>query len=98
MKGAIKTLAAYFRQHLPNLGDEESILDALFWMYTENNNLESKEVKTQFAKLRESLSLPPEEYDEVFYIVSSLCLEHGKLAFQGGFALAMALMQEVENI
>ncbi len=98
MKGAIKTLAAYFRQHPPNLGDEESILDALFWMYTENNNLESKEVKTQFAKLRENLSLPPEEYDEVFYIVSSLCLEHGKLAFQGGFALAMALMQEVENI
>lgn len=98
LKEIAKELRLYFEK-LPsaNYGGASSILYALFWMYTENNNLDNEAVKQQFSKLREYLNLPMEEYDEVFYIVSNLCVEHGKLAFQEGFRLAMALMQEVNK-
>ncbi len=97
MDAIIQTMEAYFRQHPPNLGEEEPVLDALFWLYTEHNNMDSEAILEQFAKLREYLGLPPREYDEVFYIVSSLCLEHAKQAFRGGFCLAVTLMQEIRN-
>ena len=97
MDTIIQTMEAYFRQHPPNLGEEESVLDTLFWLYTEHNNMDNKTILEQFAKLREYLGLPPREYDEVFYIVSSLCLEHAKQAFHGGFCLAVTLMQEIRE-
>ena len=98
--GSMKELAAIVQQHfakqpLASYGDADSILETLFWLYTENNNLDNEAVKQQFARLREYLNLPAKEYDEVFYIVSSLCLEHGKQAFRAGFSMAMDLMQEV---
>ena len=97
MDTIIQTMEAYFRQHPPNLGEEESVLDTLFWLYTEHNNMDNKAILEQFSKLRKYISLPPREYDEVFYIVSSLCLEHAKQAFHGGFCLAVTLMQEIRN-
>lgn len=100
--GNLKDIVEKLRQYLEkqpsaNYGDASTILEALFWIYTENNNLDNEGVKQQFARRGEYLNLPAEEYDEVFYIVSSLCLEYGKLAFQGGFCLAMALAQEVNK-
>lgn len=97
MKETIRLLADYFQKHPPSLGDEESILDSLFWLYTENNNPDSKAIIEQFKKLRKYLNLPPEEYDEVFYIVTSLCIEHGKQTFRSGFGLALALVEEVKS-
>lgn len=97
MKTIIQAMEAWFRQHPPDLGEEESVLDALFWLYTEHNNMDNNAILEQFAKLRECLGLPPREYDEVFYIVSSLCLEHAKQAFRSGFCLAVTLMQEIRN-
>lgn len=98
IKEFVENLRQYVeKQPSVDYGDANSIMEALYWMYMENNNLENETVKEYFAKLREQVGMPSEEYDEVFYIVSSLCLEHGKLAFQGGFSLAMALMQEVNE-
>lgn len=94
MKNIVEKLRQYLeKQPSADYGDADSIMEALFWMYAENNEV----VKQQFSKLLEHLNLPMKEYDEVFYIVSSLCLEYGKLAFQGGFCLAMALAQEVNK-
>lgn len=97
MEEIFKAMEAYFRQHPPNLGEEESVLDTLFRLYTEHNNMDNKAILEQFARLRKYLGLPLREYDEVFYIVSSLCLEHAKQAFRGGFCLAVTLMQEIRN-
>lgn len=97
MEEVFKSMEAWFRQHPPNLGEEESGLDALFWLYTEHNNMDNKAILEQFAKLREYLGLPPQKYDEVFYIISSLCLGHAKQAFHGGFCLVVTLMQEIRE-
>ena len=91
-------MEAWFRQHPPNLGEVESVLNKLFWIYTGHNNMDNKTILEQFARLREYLGLSPREYDEVFYIVSSLCLEHAKQAFHGGFCFALgAVQREVLN-
>lgn len=76
-------------------GDADALLDALFWLYTEHNNFDCEKVKAQFAKLREHLKLSPQEYDEVFYTVSDLCLFHGRSAFAAGIRLGFQLRNEL---
>ena len=41
------------------------------------------------------MNLPLREYDEVLYIVSDLCLEHGRQAFSEGLKIGMLMMQEM---
>lgn len=90
-----ENLRNHFEQQPPaNYGDAGSIMEALFWMFTENNNLDNEEVIQQFTKLREHLNLPMKEYDEVFYIVSTLCLAYGQSAFNHGLRLGFAFAQE----
>ena len=91
-----ENLRKHFEQQPPaNYGDADSIMEALFWTYTENNNLDNEEVKQQFTKLREYLNLPMKEYDEVFYIASSLCFAYGQSAFNHGLRLGFAFAQEL---
>lgn len=47
-------LRRYFEKQPPvSYGDADTILDALFWLYTEHNSLDCENAKTQFARLRE---------------------------------------------
>lgn len=98
MKDLVENLRQYFeKQPSANYGDANSIIEALFWMYTENNNLDNESVKQQFARLREYLNLPMEEYDEVFYIVSALCIAYGQSAFYHGMRLGFTFAQELSE-
>lgn len=96
MNVIIENLRKHFEQQPPaNYGGAGSIMEALFWMFTENNNLDNEEVKQQFTKLREYLNISIKEYDEVFYIVSTLCLAYGQSAFNHGLRLGFAFAQEL---
>lgn len=97
MEKLVEVLQQHFAQHPPDYGDAESVLDMLFWHYTEYNQIDNEKIKTQFAKLRDYLSLPPREYDEVFYIVGDLCIEHSRLAFREGMRLVLALLQDLKS-
>lgn len=96
MEKLIEVLQQHFTQNPPDYGDAESVLDMLFWYYTEYNQIDNEAIKTQFAKLRDYLNLPPQEYDEVFYIVGNLCVEHSQLAFREGMKLILVLFQELK--
>lgn len=96
MEKLIEVLQQHFAQNPPNYGDAESVLDMLFWNYTEYNQIDNEKIKAQFAKLRDYLSLSAQEYDEVFYIVGDLCIEHSRLAFREGMRLVLALLQELK--
>lgn len=96
MEKLIEVLQQHFTQNPPDYGDAESVLDMLFWYYTEYNQIDNEVIKTQFAKLRDYLNLPPQEYDEVFYIVGNLCVEHSQLAFREGMKLILVLFQELK--
>lgn len=95
MKELLETLKQYILSHPPDNGDGESILDMLFWHYVENNAIDNKKIRAQFTALRELLALPPKDYDSVFYAVSDLCLEHGRLTFTEGVHLGVLLMKEL---
>lgn len=97
MEKLVEVLQQHFTQHPPNYGDAESALDMLFWHYTEYNQIDNEKIKIQFAKLRDYLNLPLQVYDEVFYIVSDLCVEHGRLAFREGIKLVFALLQDLKS-
>ena len=97
MKDLARQLDTYFEQNPPNLGNAESILDAIFWSYTESNPVNSEAIRMDYAKLRDAWKIPPQEYDEILYIVSDLCTEHGRLAFQDGIRVGMLIMQEVNK-
>ena len=96
MEKLIEVLQQHFAQNPPDYGNAESVLDMLFWPYTEHNQIANEAIKTQFAKRRDYLNLPPQRYDEVFYIVGDLCIEHSRLAFREGMRLILALLQELK--
>ena len=95
MKEMLETLKQYILSHPPDNGDGEGILDMLFWHYVENNAIDNKKIRAQFTALRELLALPPKDYDAVFYAVTDLCMEHGRLAFGEGLKFGIFLMQEL---
>lgn len=97
METLVEVLQQHFAQNPPAYGDAESVLDMLFWHYTEYDQIDNEKIKAQFAKLRDYLNLPLQEYDEVFYIVSDLCVEHSRLAFREGIKLVFVLLQDMKR-
>lgn len=95
MKEILHAIHKSIAERPPNYNDAESLLDMLFWHYTESNALDNEKIKEQFDTLRKSVTISREEYDDFFYIVCSLCLEHGRLAFIEGLRLGVVLMQEL---
>ena len=95
MEEIFKAKEIWFRQHPPDLGEKESMMDALFLQYSQRESCSNDTIRNLFAQLREQVKLPPEEYDAVFYIVCDLCLEHGRLAFREGAKTAIRFLREV---
>ena len=57
MNVIFENLRNRFEQQPPaNYVDADSIMEALFWIFTENNNLHNEAVKQQFTMLREYLN------------------------------------------
>jgi len=72
------------------------MLDTIFWHYSEYNNIDNDVIKSIFAELRLACrKMTTQEFDLVFSIVSSLCVEYERLAFMEGLRLGVVLMQEI---
>lgn len=96
MQRYIQAPIDYYKQNLPNHGDAESVMDLLFWYYTEYNPINNQKIKDGFAALRNQFpQLSLQEFDPIFSIVSDLCMEHERLAFLEGLRLGVTLMQEL---
>lgn len=92
-----KAINTYFEKCPPNFNNAKSILDAIFWIYMESTPANSETLRKDYAKLRDAWKLPPQEYDEILYIISDLCTEYSRQAFQDGIRIGMLLMQEVNK-
>lgn len=86
-------LKSYVDQNPPDCGNAQDVIDRLYWCYMESNRVDNSKINDCYARLREKVNLPLREYDEILYIVSDLCLEHGRLAFMEGLKIGMLLMQ-----
>ena len=97
MKKLAQLLRSYVEQNPPSCGNAQDVADQLYWCYMERNRIDNDKTNACYTALREKANLPLQEYDEVLYIVSDLCLEHGRLAFMEGLKVGMLLMQELLN-
>ena len=63
----------------------DSLMEELYWCYTEANTVDSPQLRMHFQNLYQSLpELSEKRFDEVFSAVSTLAAEQEKLAFQSG--------------
>lgn len=89
-------LKTYVDQNPPDSGNAQDVVDQIYWCYMESNRVDNSKINDCYAALREKVNLPLREYDEVLYIVSDLCLEHGRLAFMEGLKVGMLLIGNAE--
>ncbi len=98
MKSLAEKLLAYCTQHPPHLDNADSILDMIFWNYTESNPIEDDQSKRKYTAIRERISsLSLTDCDEVFNLICDLCTDHERLAFREGIRFGMLLMRELED-
>lgn len=92
-----KLLKDYVVQNPPVCGDAQTVADQLYWIFIENHRSDNDKISHCYSALRERVKLAMREYDEVLYIVSDLCMEHGRIAFMEGLKVGMLLIREMEN-
>lgn len=96
MKNIVAQLESYCKEHPIRMDDRETILESLYWLYTESVPTDSKKLRDGYANLRKQLHfLKPKEYDAVFDTVTELCTESEQIAFYAGVRLGAALMMEL---
>ena len=98
VKEYLRKLSAYIAEHPPALHSEDadSILDALFWVYSEAACADSQAVRQHNENLNRMLNgLPAERVNTIIDTVNDLCWEHARLGFINGFRLGMRLEQEI---
>jgi len=98
MKSLAEKLLTHYAQHPPTLDNADSILDMIFWIYTESNPIEDEQSKRKYKAIRERIvSLSLTDCDEVFNLICDLCTDHERLAFREGIRFGMLLMRELED-
>lgn len=97
MEKLVEILQQYFAQDPPSYGNAESVLDILYEYYMEHGSSDSEKIVNQFTVLRALVDLPPQKYDPIFYVVSDLCMEHGRMAFSEGLRMGIQLADEIRK-
>ena len=98
MEEFLRKLSAYIAKHPPVLhsGDADTILDVLFWAYSESAGADSKAVLQYNENLNCLLNgLPAERVNTIIDTVNDLCWEHDRQGFINGFRIGMRLEQEI---
>ena len=91
-------LRQYVADHPPNYGDGDchSILDMLYYRYSECNRLDNAEIKVAFSYLYQKMhGMSLREMDRIIDVVCTLCREHEKAGFTAGLKIGMRLEQEL---
>ena len=94
MEKLIAQLRQYVADHPPDYGDGDchSILDMLYYRYSECNRLDNAEIQTAFADLYQQMhGMPLREMDRIIDVVCTLCREHEKAGFTEGIKTGILL-------
>ena len=97
MKRLADFLKSYVEKNPPSGGNAQDVVDQLYWCNMERSRIDNDKTNACYTALRERVNLPLRDYDEILYIVSDLCTEHGRLAFLEGLKIGMLLMQEIQR-
>ena len=100
MEKLIAQLRQYVADHPPDYGDGDcySILDMLYYRYSECNRLDNAEIKNAFVDLYQQMhGMSLREVDRIIDVVCTLCREHEKAGFTEGIKLGFLLASEIPN-
>ena len=98
MEEFLRKLSAYIAEHpqILHSEDTDTILDALFWVYSEAACADGQAVLQYNENLNRLLNgLPTERVNTIIDTVNDLCWEHERRGFINGFKLGMRLEQEI---
>lgn len=91
-----KMLREYLDRNPIQYADGDSLLEELFWCYTESNSCADSEIREQFQKLFRSMpELSAARFDEIFSLINSLTANQEKAAFQIGAKIGFRLAAEL---
>ena len=96
----VDNLSAYIKEHPPGFraANTDSVLDALFWVYTESNRLDNSAVQDGYTRLHQRLNgLPLDELDEICDIVYDITSNREISCFAHGIIVGMRLEQELRE-
>ena len=94
----LKLLEDYCKQTPLDHGDAESVMEVLYWHYTECNPIDNQKIRVGFAKIRSQFPhLSLQDFDPIFLTVSNLCMEHERLAFYEGLRMGVMLTEELKE-
>lgn len=89
-------LRKYLDQNPIAYTDGDSLLEELYWCYTEANSFDNREIRTQFQAVYRSMpELSEERFDAIFGEVSTLSALLEKQAFQAGAKIGLRLAAEL---
>ena len=98
MEKLIAQLRQYVADHPPDYGDCDchSILDMLYYRYSECNRLDNAAIKAAFTDLYQQMhGMSLREMDQIIDVVCTLCQEHEKAGFTEGVRVGTQLMNEL---
>lgn len=98
MEKLIAQLQQYVADHPPDYGDGDchSILDMLYYQYSECNRLDNDEIKAAFADLYQQMhGMSLREMDRIIDVVCTLCREHEKAGFTEGIQVGFRIRLEL---
>ena len=96
----LRKLSAYVAEHPPDFHakDADTILDALFWAYSETACADSQAVRQSNEYLNRLLhDMPAEHANTIINTINDLCWEHDRQGFINGFKIGMRLEQEISQ-
>lgn len=98
MKSYFNILKTHIEANPPNYGDGDiqSILEMLWNIYCQRNQLDSEQIKTGFSELYQHMkdvAIP--DMDGVIDTVCTLCWEHEKAGFVEGIKIGVRLKDEL---
>ena len=99
MNEYVAVLRKYVAENPPNYGsDAHSILDMLYYRYSECNRLDNSEIKAAFNNLYQQMhGMSLREMDRIIDVVYTLCREHEKAGFTAGTVVGALLIFEINE-
>ena len=100
MNRYIENLKSFLAEQSPCFGydDANSILEMLYYYYTDANPIDNAVIRCQFSDLDSVLSkLPLKDCDRVFSLATNLCVSHVRQAFLEGVTTGMRLFTDLQN-
>lgn len=96
MNPFLENLLSVQEKSPPNLGDADSVLTLLYDAYTELNNLDNAQIKSDFHNLYQTMNGKDlREMDQILDPVCALCRDHERSGFVAGVKVGILLSFEL---